>query len=45
MDVLEKEGVFCLRDLNATENELFEMGIPRPLARRINGGARALFTA
>ena len=33
---LEAEGVFCLRDLNCTENELHDMGFPRALARRVH---------
>ena len=45
LKLLEDEGVFCLRDLNCTENELFDMGFPRALARRVHEGARALFNA
>ena len=45
LKLLEDEGVFCLRDLNCTENELHDMGFPRALARRVHEGARALFNA
>ena len=45
LKILEDEGVFCLRDLNCTENELHDMGFPRPLARRVHEGARALFNS
>ena len=35
LKLLEDEGVFCLRDLNCTENELHDMGFPRALARAV----------
>ena len=43
VDILEGEGITCLKDLVLNEDELIEIGMPRVTARRVRHGAIALF--